>query len=247
MKIVAIGGGEIGRPGTSIETEAIDREIIKLSNKQNPTLLFLPTASHDSDDYVEVVQKYFGGRLGCNVHTLRLWNDNLSLTEMETMILSADIIYVGGGNTREMIDLWQKKGLDKLLKQAGDEGIVLSGLSAGAVCWFKESNSDSEKIMDPDADYIKIDCLNFVPLFVCPHFDMEKDREPSLKKMLEDAGGAAIAIDNCAALKIIDNTYQVIRSKPGASAYLCFWERGKFIKRNLNAEEKLPLENLLMA
>ena len=71
-KIIAIGGGEIGRPGTEIETEEIDMEIIRLSGKKHPKLLFLPTASGDHSGYIEVVRKYFGERLGCDVDTLYL-------------------------------------------------------------------------------------------------------------------------------------------------------------------------------
>jgi len=71
-KIIAISGGEIGRPGFKIETEEIDKEIIRLSNKRNPKLLFIPTASNDNQEYIDVINNYFGKRLGCEVDTLYL-------------------------------------------------------------------------------------------------------------------------------------------------------------------------------
>ena len=134
MKIVAIGGGEIGRPGTKIETLEIDEEILRLSGKKNPKLLFIPTASGDSAGYIDVVETYFGIKLGCTVDTLLLWGTDLSEREIEKKIESADIIYVGGGNTLSMIRLWKKLGVDTLLQNAAERGVVLSGVSAGAVC-----------------------------------------------------------------------------------------------------------------
>jgi dipeptidase E len=98
-KIIAICGGEIGRPGTKVETNAIDKEIIKLSGKKNPLLLFIPTASSDSESYYEVVKKHFGKKLGCRTDVLYLIKDKNTKTEIRNKILSADIIYVGGGDT----------------------------------------------------------------------------------------------------------------------------------------------------
>ena len=95
-KIIAIGGGEIGRPGYPVETTKIDKEIIKLTGKQNPKLLFIPTASSDSDGYFETVQKHFGKRLGCKVDVLWLIKENPSYKEVEEKVMSSDIVYVGG-------------------------------------------------------------------------------------------------------------------------------------------------------
>lgn len=106
MKIVAIGGGEIGRfinakyPGEgrySIETFSIDEEVVKLSEKKHPRLLFLPTAANDDEEYCKVIRNYYGLGLGCNIDVLRLVNEPPFREEMERKILGADIIYVGGG------------------------------------------------------------------------------------------------------------------------------------------------------
>jgi len=102
-KIIAIGGGEIGRPGYPVETTKIDKEIINLTGKKNHRLLFVPTASADSELYFETVKKHFGKTLGCKTDVLYLINNDLSKKEIEQKIFGSDIIYVGGGNTLKMM------------------------------------------------------------------------------------------------------------------------------------------------
>ena len=132
-KIIAIGGGEIGRPGVKNETLGIDREIIKLSGKENPKLLFIPTASGDALGYIESAQNHFGKKLGCKIDSLELIIKKYSKKEISDKILNSDIIYVGGGNTLKMMKVWRKFGVDALLEKAMKKGIDLSGLSAGSL------------------------------------------------------------------------------------------------------------------
>jgi dipeptidase E len=105
-KIVAIGGGEM-KLG---ETTEIDREIIRLTGKTYPRLLFLPTASNDAVTYYDSVKQHFGKELGCQTDVLYLINDTPSLKEIEKKILGADAVYVGGGNTEKMMRVWRKRG-----------------------------------------------------------------------------------------------------------------------------------------
>jgi dipeptidase E len=131
--IVAIGGGEIRTRGTV----AIDREIIRLSNKKSPKLLFIPTASSDSEIYWQAVQEYFGKFLKCRTDVLFLIKERPSKEQIRRKISTADIIYVGGGNTLMMMRLWRRLGVDKLLVSAYENGTVLSGTvrarSAGSI------------------------------------------------------------------------------------------------------------------
>jgi dipeptidase E len=143
--IVAIGGGEIRTRGTA----PIDRGIIRLSNKKNPKLLFVPTASSDSERYWKHVQEYFGDFLKCKTDVLFLVREQPSREQIRTKILSADIIYVGGGNTLQMMRLWRRLGVDKLLKAAYENGTVLAGISAGSICWFESGHSDSMSFYNP--------------------------------------------------------------------------------------------------
>src|ERR1700691_5945627 len=97
--IVAIGGGKIA----ARETLPIDREIIRLSKKKNPKLLFIPTASSDSEIYWKQIQEHFGNFLRCKTDVLFLIKEHPSREQIRRKILSADIIYVGGGNTLQMM------------------------------------------------------------------------------------------------------------------------------------------------
>jgi dipeptidase E len=119
--IVAIGGGNIRTRGTA----TIDREIIRLSNKKNPRLLFVPTASSDSEIYWQHVQEYFGKFLKCRTDVLFLIKERPSKEQIRRKISTADIIYVGGGNTLMMMRLWRRLGIDRLLVSAYENGTVL--------------------------------------------------------------------------------------------------------------------------
>ncbi|MBA4319792.1 MAG: peptidase E [Flavobacterium sp.] len=245
-KIVTIGGGEIGRPGYPIETTKIDKEIIRLTGKKSPTVLFIPTASSDSKDYYETVKKHFGKRLGCKTDVLWLLKEKLSRKLIEEKIMSVDIVYVGGGNTQKMLRVWKSYGVDKILKKAWEQGIIMSGLSAGSICWFQGGTSDSRKFNDPDADLIKVTGLGFISALHSPHHDVEKDRRPGLKKIMKKTSGVAIAIDNCCAVEFIGETYRVISSKSEAKAYKAYWKAGQYHEEVLpKTVEFRPLSSLL--
>lgn len=113
--IVAIGGGEIADG----ETRAIDDQIVASSDESAPTALFIPTAS--GDGYCEAFREYYGEMLGCDTDVLRLVDTDLSMAEIESQIGDADLIYVGGGDTRFMLDVWRPSGIVDLLRQAGSK------------------------------------------------------------------------------------------------------------------------------
>ena len=215
--IVAIGGGELGRPGTKRETIPIDKHILELSVRKHPRLLFIPTASNDSQAYIDVIQSYFGKYLGCRIDTLRLTQKPSEKT-IESKIDSADVIYVGGGNTKKMIKIWREYNMQFHLRNAYDNGTILSGVSAGAVCWFSFANSDSLKHIT--GDYCRIKGLGFVKGLACPHMVREPDRLPSFKKMVKQYGGIGYAIDDCAAVVFTDGKTYAINSKKNASVFI---------------------------
>jgi dipeptidase E len=123
--------------------------MIRLSNEKNPKLLFIPTASSDSEKYWKHVQEYFGTYLKCKTDVLFLIEERLSNEQIPGKILSADIIYFGGGNTLLMMRLWRRLGVDKLLMSAYEYGTVLSGISAGSICWLDSGHSDSMSFYNP--------------------------------------------------------------------------------------------------
>lgn len=238
MKLIAIGGGEIGRPGYPIETRKIDEEIIRLSGKIHPTLLFIPTASGDSESYYQLVENYFGKRLGCKTDVLYLIKEKPARSEIERKLSEVDIIYVGGGNTLRMLKAWRRCGVDKLLKKAAKDGKILCGVSAGAICWFRYGNSDAMRFGPRKSKrLVRLRGLNLINSMVCPHYNFEKNRRPSLRRMIQREGGLAIALENCSALEVINNKYRVITSSRRAKAYRLYRSNGKVI------EETLPTDN----
>ncbi len=116
--------------------------------------------------------------------------------DLESIIDDSDIIYVGGGNTKSMIAVFKEWGIDKMLFKAYKEGKVLSGVSAGAICWFDKGITDSW------AKELKIlDCLDFLPGVCCPHYDGETNRRPSIEKFLKkDQISHALCIEDGAAV-----------------------------------------------
>jgi len=224
-KIVAIGGGEI----TKGETLTIDKEIISLSKKQHPKVLFIPTASSDDESYCKDFSQYYGNKLGCKVSLLQLCSGSLSKNEIQNKILGTDIIYVGGGNTLKMMKLWRRLGVDKLLRKAWEDGIVLCGISAGAICWFESGHSDSMSFYNPKKwNYINVHGLGFLKGIMCPHYNGGTNgvpRERKFREMIKKTGSTGIAIDEGCAVEFTDKSYKIISNKPDFGAY-------KITKRN---------------
>jgi len=245
-KIVAIGGGEIDRPEHTAETTEIDKRILELTGKDHPCFLFIPTASSDSDKYLARVKKHFGETLGCKVEVLLLFNEKINKTTLRNKILNADIVYVGGGNTLKMINIWKKLGIDEILKEAYEKDIVLSGISAGSICWFRKGSSDSRKFINPEAKLIEVTGLGLIDAVNCPHYDVESDRKDHLKKIAKNNPGVCVAMDDCCALEIVDDKYRVICTKPSANVYRTYWKDNQYFEEVLDKTIQMkPLNDLL--
>lgn len=244
QKIVAVGGGSLGWGPVRSEVTPLSREIIRLSGKKSPRLLFIPTASLDDPAYVRTVRSHFGGKLHCWIDTLPLVKNPPTKSEIRRKILGADILYVGGGNTLRMVNRWKKLGVDKILEEAHRRGKVLCGTSAGAICWFRQGNSDSRKFRNPKAKLIKVTGLGFIKALACPHYDVEKGRKPELREMMKKTAGVALALDNCAALEVKGERGRVITSKPQAGAYKVFWQNGSYFCLALPKRKWMPLERI---
>ena len=244
--IVAIGGGDIRRRGTA----AIDREIIRLSGKTRPKLLFIPTASYDAEEYWAHVQKYFGGFLRCKAEVLFLIRERPPHEEIRRKILAADVIYVGGGNTLKMIRLWRRLEVDRLLRLAYKNGTVLSGISAGAICWFDSGHSDSMSFYNPQEwRYINVRGMGLLPGMFCPHYNsgtLGKARRKSFRGMIGRIGGVGIGLENNCAIEVVDGRfYKIIRSKPVARAYRVCKQHGEVVVEQIPQTARLqPLASL---
>lgn len=230
--IVAIGGGELGE----LETLTIDKKIVKLAKKNKPKVLFIPTASNDADGYCNTFQKVYGDKLHCQVDFLLLIKNKLTKKEIKEKILSADIIYVGGGSTLKMLKIWRKLGVDKILKQAWKRGIILSGLSAGAICWFRYGVSDSRLFMknSKNKDWMRVAGLNLFPLTISPHHIRDKKiRDKGIEIIMSRTPGIGLAMDDGTALIIQDEKYSIIAFHKGAKIDKVTRKKGKITRDRL--------------
>ncbi len=193
-RLVVIGGGEL-KEKTTLKIDTFIASLVKNEEKRTYAL-FIPTASHDSKPYFNTFRKTYTSELGCKVDVAISTKAEMSIEHIAEKIQKADIIYVGGGDTQYMLDEWKKSGLDKLILDAYDRGVVLCGLSAGAICWFEKAHSDY-MIMEGKADeYAVIDGLGIQKGVCVPHFS-EKDRQDSWEKMKNDFPYALCIENDC--------------------------------------------------
>lgn len=223
-KILIAGGGY----GT-----AFIRYMAQLTGKPRPKLLYLPTASADSP------QGIIGWYQSCaplNVeasHQISFIASTRQSRSWEDVLLSVDGIVCSGGNTLNQQVIWKAHGIDAILRQAWDRGIVLGGASAGSLCWFDEGTTDSRP-----KELSKVDCLGFLKGSHSPHYDAEKDRRPLYQKMI--ASGQmkpGYACDNDAGIYFEDNTVvRVVSTRPGAKCYYVSVADGKVAERVMEPE-----------
>ena len=224
-QIIALGGG-----GFSMEPDnpLLDNYILKQVEKENPKICFIGTASGDSEDYINRFYTAFNHKK-CSPTHLSLFKGETD--KIEELILSQDIIYVGGRNTRNMLVIWKEWGLDNILKKAYNNGILLCGISAGSICWFEEGLTDSI----PN-QLNKLDCLGILEGSNCPHFDGEKERQDIYKnKIRSDEMKKGIACDDDVGLHFINNKLEkVISSKADSFAYSFMSNNNEIIEKKLN-------------
>jgi dipeptidase E len=219
--IVAIGGGEIADG----ETRGIDDQIVASSDGSAPTALFIPTASGDADGYCKAFREYYGEMLRCDIDVLRLVDTDLSMAEIESQIGDADLIYVGGGDTRFMLDVWRTSGIVDLLRQAREQGTLLTGLSAGALCWGAGGLGDAIGL--DGIDYGPVSGLGFLDwLHLIVH--ATPDRRAAFGEYLVRRDISGIALENSAALEVRDDEWRVLTSSPNAFAYQLIPEDGSY-------------------
>jgi len=209
--IVAIGGGGLGG---SPEDRALDEYLLGLTGKAQPRVCFIPTATGDSPAYIVAFYSAFTAERTVPSH-LNLFMRTIQ--DIRSFLHSQDMIFVGGGNTAAMLAIWRQHGVDEILREAWQQGIVLCGGSAGANCWFEACSTDSFGLdLDP-----LLDGLGFLDGSFCPHYDGEERRRPTLRQFIGDGrlpdGWAA---DNYVGLRFQGTQFvEAVASRPGASAY----------------------------
>ena len=208
-QIIALGGG-----GFSMEPEnlTLDRYVLAQARTPEPAVAFVPTASGDADSYIVAFYTAFTG-LPCRPSHLPFFRRT---PDLRAYLLAQDVIYVGGGNTKSMLGVWREWGLPELLSEAWASGIVLAGISAGAICWFEQGITDSFA-----GELRPLACLGFLPGSCCPHYDGEPARRPAYHRLLL-AGEIrpGYAIDDGALLHFVNtDLHAVVSSRKDATAY----------------------------
>lgn len=209
QQIIAMGGG-----GFSMTDDlTLERYILAQTHARRPKVCFLAQASGDSPDYIARFYDAFALLPSAPNH-LSLFKPQTA--DIEAFLLSHDVIYVGGGNTRSMLALWREWGLDRFLRTALTQGVVLAGLSAGAICWFEQGTTDSIP-----GELTVLSCLGYLQGSCTPHYDSEVQRRPALHRFIES--GAILpgyAFEDGVAGHFIDGRlHKVVRASPDKRGY----------------------------
>lgn len=218
-KILVAGGGF---------NTAFIRYMAEVTGKPRPKLLYLPTASADSQSGVIT---WYRNCATLNVepsHQISFIASTAQDKSWEEVFLSVDGIVCSGGNTLNQQAIWKAQGIDVILTQAWDRGIVLGGASAGSLCWFEEGTTDSRP-----KDLSTVQCLGFLKGSHSPHYDAEPGRRPLYQKLIGSGQmKPGYACDNDAGIYFEDNTVKrVVSARVGAKVYYVSLENGKVVEK----------------
>jgi len=205
--ILGFGGGG----STEEESELLWRHVLDVTGKPRPRLLFVPTASGDDESYAFSFYERFARRAEVSTLMTFPWPPQA----LREVVLEQDAICVGGGNTANMLALWRLHGIDALMREAWENGVVLWGASAGMICWFEAGVTDS---FGPQL--AGMDCLGFLPGSACPHYDGEERRRPRYRELIDDGFPEGIAADDGVAVHYVGTEIsEIVTCRDGAAAY----------------------------
>lgn len=169
-RIIAIGGGEL-RERTTLKIDEYLATLAKEHAGENrANALFIPTASHDFMPYYNTFHKVYTGIFNIKTDVALTVFKDVDMEKMKAKFEKADLIYVGGGDTVFMIEHWKKTGLLELIKAAYERGVIIAGLSAGAICWFTDIYTDSEAALGEGDKYAMFKGLGWIDGKISPHY-----------------------------------------------------------------------------
>lgn len=202
----------------------LDLYILKQAANPTPKVCFIATASGDAQSYIERFYESFK-KHNCAPSHLSLFRGHTP--EIEKFILEQDVLYVGGGNTRNLLTLWKDWGVDKAIRRAYENGTVLAGISAGSICWFEQGVTDSVP-----GKLSSLNCLGWLKGSNCPHYDGEAERRPRYHELLKNGeicDGLATD-DGVGAHYINEEISGFVSSHPSKRAYSLSCNRGEVIE-----------------
>jgi dipeptidase E len=207
--IVAMGG----LPWEDAERRRLLEDyVLGLTGKERPRVLFVPTAVADDADKTLWAYSQLGDRARVSHVSFFPWPP----PGLRELALGQDVIFVSGGNTANALAIWRTHGFDEVLREAWEAGVVLTGWSAGMLCWFEAAVTDS---FGPELQGMR-DGLGFLPGSACPHYDGEAERRPVYTKLVAEGFPPGLAADDCVALRF-DGTElaETVTARAGARAY----------------------------
>ena len=249
---VGIGGGEISKWSFKTkddnqeiyETREIDEYIVNLTKKEAPKVLFIGIASKENNYYFKAIKSIYEdlGRKVENLEILsflesekedtnienRIVQFETRMGEIREIILSSDIVYIGGGKTKFLLDILKEIKLDKILLEAFEKEIVIAGFSAGCYRFF-------------DFNYELLEGMKVINAISCVHYDEKsEEKKAEFYEAIKERMLPGIALDNGTAIHYFDDKFKIVKSIKDAKAYLIKFENNKFIEQEL--EEKVEYD-----
>ena len=171
--------------------DVLEGYVLELTGKERPRVCLIPTATGDSRQRIVRFYDFFGTR----ADAMHLELFDRTVDDLRALLLAQDVIQVAGGNTANMLAVWRVHGIDAILREAWDAGIVLTGTSAGAICWFEACVTDSFGGTDALDDG-----LGFLAGSMCPHYESEPNRRPVFQRLVGEGFPAGYAVEDDVAL-----------------------------------------------
>jgi peptidase E len=209
-QIVAFGGG-----GFSMESgnPLLDDYVLGLSRRERPRVCFLPSASGDADHYIVRFYRAFSADR-CEPSHVSLFRREQGPEDLRDHLLSQDLIYVGGGSVVSLLGVWHAHGVDELLREAWEAGVVLCGLSAGSLCWFGEAVTGFHGAPR------RVKGLGLLPFSNCVHYEPRSERRSAYHALLRAGMRSGYAAEDGAALHFVGTELsRVVASRPAARGY----------------------------
>ena len=236
MKIVAIGGGHLGNhENEPYDMFEIDKEIVSLSAKAHPRLLFI-CFNLRSNYYYGFLKKIYAN-LGAQCERLGFEEFENKKT-VDGKFKRADILYLCGGNTINYMNKIKKFGLDEYIEKFFQENKVIAGISAGAIICHKFGSSDARKYIDKTR-YTKVKGLGFIDALFSPHHSQSnrKDDMPRILSKCKNLVG--FGVDECAAIVFDNDNFYIVKSNNKSKVYKCFYQNNNFVEKEINGSGKL--------
>ncbi len=230
-RIVAIGGGELRERTTLKIDEYIAALAKERAGEQRANALFIPTASHDYMPYYNTFHKVYTGTFNIKTDVALTVYKEVDLEKLRAKFEKADMIYVGGGDTVFMIEHWKKTGILPLIEEAYARGVILAGLSAGAICWFSDMYTDSPEALGEGEKWAMFKGLNWLEGKISPHYGA---RMLDFDKIVCYNSFRAYAIEDDAAL-VIEDGKLVGSVSSGGKAWLLQGKGGALMKTEIES------------